>query len=102
MGTEPIGGGPAPRALGSRLPLPYATEHYANFVHAGAVEAVRRRLATPQRQQTLKVDCLLADLLSSMPMCFNLFGSLTDPVKASAALRSWWPTSSAPTPPARP
>jgi hypothetical protein len=40
----------------------------------------------------LKEDRLFADLLSSMPLCFNLFGDLAgDEVAARRAVRAWWP-----------
>jgi hypothetical protein len=40
----------------------------------------------------LKEDRLWADALSSMPMCFNLFGDLAGaPEPAERALHAWWP-----------
>jgi hypothetical protein len=46
----------------------------------------------PQAKQTLNIDRLYADLLSSMPMCFNLFGPVSADTKlASEAVREWWP-----------
>jgi hypothetical protein len=52
----------------------------------------RRRLANPQPHQTLDDDRLYCDLLSSMPMCFNLFGALqSDLALADDAVHSWWP-----------
>jgi hypothetical protein len=41
----------------------------------------------------LSEDRLWADLLSSMPLCFNLFGDLaTDPEQAALAVSAWWPS----------
>jgi hypothetical protein len=91
IGTQPISGGPGARPLGSRLPLSYALETYANFIDPRCAQAARARLDAPQRHQTLKADRLYADLLSSMPMCFNLFGTIAEPSAATAALRTWWP-----------
>jgi len=91
IGTQPISGGSRARPLGSRLPLAYALESYANFIDPRCAQAARARLAAPQRHQMLKADRLYADLLSSMPMCFNLFGTITEPAAATAALRAWWP-----------
>lgn len=50
-----------------------------NFLHSDAiVDAVRDRLApgSGEKHQTIKSDRLWFDLLSSMPMCFNLFGEI--------------------------
>ena len=90
MGTEPIAdtGG---QHVGSRLPLAFARETGANFLDRRVVDAVRDRLANPQRNETLGEQRLYANLLSSMPMCFNIFGTITDPETATRALRIWWP-----------
>src|SRR4051812_47612110 len=50
MGTEPIAGGPKARPLGSRLPLAYARESYANFVDPRVARAVEHRMAHRQSQ----------------------------------------------------
>jgi hypothetical protein len=91
IGSQPISGGSGARPLGSRLPLGYALETGANFIDPRCTQAARARLAAPQRHQMLKADRLYADLLSSMPLCFNLFGTITEPAAATAALRVWWP-----------
>ena len=53
---------------------------------------MRDRLATPEKHQMLKGERLWADLLSSMPLCFNLFGDLaTDAEAAMRAVGAWWP-----------
>lgn len=90
MGTHPISGYGA-RPLGSRLPLAYALQTGVNFIDPRCAEAAHARLAASQRHQMLDADRLHADLLSSMPMCFNLFGTIAEPARATAALRAWWP-----------
>ncbi len=40
----------------------------------------------------LNHERLWADLLSSMPLCFNLFGDLAEePEKVARAVSTWWP-----------
>ena len=91
-GSHPYVGGAGATPVGSRLELAFARASTANFVTPGAVAAVRSRLATPEQYQMLKEDRLWADLLSSMPMCFNLFGDLAgDGEGAQRAVRAWWP-----------
>lgn len=92
IGAQPYGGGTKATPVGSRLELTFARESRANFITPGALAAVRSRLAAPEPYQTLNQDRLWADLLSSMPLCFNLFGSLAaDEHAARGAVRSWWP-----------
>lgn len=92
VGFEPYGGGPDATPVGSRLELAFARSSGANFVTPGALAAVRARLAAPERFQMLKEERLFADLLSSMPLCFNLFGDLAaDAERARCAIRAWWP-----------
>lgn len=92
IGALPYRGGPNAMPIGSRLDLAFARESGANFVTPGALAAVRERLATPEQYQTLNEARLWADLLSSMPLCFNLFGSLAgDRVAAKRAIGTWWP-----------
>lgn len=66
---------------------------YANFLSPQIVEAVKHRLHEAQRQKSeqLNRERLLNHLLSSMPMCFNLFGELHgDPARLSAAGKALW------------
>lgn len=92
MGAEPYSGGPESTPIGSRLDLAFARQTGANFLTPGALKAVQARLASPEPYQTLKEDRLWADLLSSMPMCFNLFGDLAgDSAAAPLAVRARWP-----------
>lgn len=74
IGAHPYAGGDMATPVGSRLALTDAVENGANFLSAAALAAVKQRLAHPERHQTLSDDRLWADLLSSMPLCFNLFG----------------------------
>ena len=56
-----------------------------NFLSPEIFEAAKSRLRTKQPHQTLGPTRLRNDLLSSMPMCFNLFGELpADPARANA------------------
>lgn len=60
--------------------------HYRNFLSDGITGAVRRRTATKQKWQTFDETRLRNNLLSSMPMCFNLFGELDgDPDRLTTA-----------------
>lgn len=91
IGTQPYGGGPDATPVGSRLDLAFARESAANFITPGALAAVRARLAEPEPYQTLNEQRLWADLLSSMPLCFNLFGDLAgDGNAAKRAVRGSW------------
>jgi hypothetical protein len=94
IGTQPMRPKPGQpsRPLGSRIELDTAYESNANFLNSHALRAVRDRIANPQPHQTLDVDRLYCDLLSSMPMCFNLFGVLQGDLElANHALHAWWP-----------
>ncbi|MBT7095001.1 MAG: hypothetical protein HN936_17270 [Bacteroidetes bacterium] len=88
--TRPKEGQPS-RPLGSRIPFEFAKDTKANFLTKKVREAVQYRIEHPEHHQMLKEDRLYCDLLSSMPMCFNLFGSLYgDMDAADKAIHSWW------------
>lgn len=94
IGSQPMRPqeGWASRPLGSRIDIQVAREKKCNFLNTAAEQAVEHRLNHPQPHQTLNVDRLYADLLSSMPMCFNLFAPLSkDLALANRAVRAWWP-----------
>ncbi len=94
IGSQPMvpRAGEASRPLGSRLDLDFARRTGANFLDDRVRAAVTHRLAHPEPHQTLDENRLYGDLLSSMPMCFNLFGPLADdPPLADRAIRTWWP-----------
>jgi hypothetical protein len=62
------------------------------FLTTAAHETAQARLAVTERHQMLDARRLWADLLSSMPLCFNLFGDLAvDAQLADRAVRMWWP-----------
>lgn len=92
IGSHPHGGGANASVVGSRIELALAKQSGANFISPGALAAVRARLAAPEPFQMINEDRLWADLLSSMPMCFNLFGELAvDSITAQQAVNVWWP-----------
>jgi hypothetical protein len=94
IGTQPMRPkeGQVYRELGSRIDIAKAREKKWNFLSVAAEEAVEHRLNNPQHHQTLNADRLYADLLSSMPMCFNLFAPLRhNLVLANRAVHAWWP-----------
>lgn len=91
-GTEPTRPRPgeAPRPLGSRIEVEYARLTGANFISDQARSAAVARVERPEPHQLLMTDRLYADLLSSMPLCFNLFGPFwADPNLASDLIREW-------------
>ena len=94
IGSQPmreIAGKPS-RPLGSRIRLEAARTTGANFLSARVRQEVEKRIRNPQPHQTLDEDRLYADLLSSMPMCFNLFGELASDLSlADTAVHTWWP-----------
>jgi len=92
IGAQPYSGGTNATPVGSRLALDFAQKHCKNFLTPRVLAAVRWRLAHPEPGEMLSKDRLWADLLSSMPMCFNLFGDLhDDPDAATRATIALWP-----------
>jgi len=78
--------------VGSRLDLAHAEATAANFLSSRITAAVHHRVAHPEAHQTLNMERLWSDLLSSMPMCFNLLGELwSDSKRATAAVSGWFP-----------
>lgn len=61
---------------GSRVDDRVARTSGCNFLSPTIRQAVEARLTRPQPHQTLDASRLWTDLLSSMPLCFNLFGEL--------------------------
>jgi hypothetical protein len=93
IGSQPIVPKPGreARPVGSRLPLAYAQETGANFVTAGALDAVQARTSTVEPHQSFDHQRLWADLLWSPAMAFNLFGDLAaDLGRADRAVHTWW------------
>lgn len=82
--------------LGSRLALPYAEETLANYLTPTIRDVVRREVIAPdpQHDKLYGKPRIFNDLLSSQPLCFNLFGELAvDLELASSVCSSLWPTS---------
>lgn len=80
------------RTIGSRIAADHARANNSNFLNDAVVAAVEARLRSRQPHETLDTTRLYADLLSSMPMCFNLFGPLHgDPDSAAKVVAAWFP-----------
>jgi hypothetical protein len=62
------------KPLGSRLKMPEAENHLWNFLTNGIRRAVRAAVCDPDK--LISAPRIYDDLLSSQPMCFNLFGEL--------------------------
>ena len=87
---DPAGGNQ--RTIGSRLDYRFAIEQKRNMITDAARSAATTRVNTPQKDQMLDADRLWCDLLSSMPLCFNLFGPLSvDLNLAQQAVCVWFP-----------
>lgn len=94
IGSHPVRGDPTVRPLGSRVEWSHALRTGCNFLSVGALAAVEHRLRKREPHQTLDEGRLRADLLSSMPMCFNLFGDLhQSDATLGTAVAQWWPDS---------
>lgn len=96
MGTspyDPATAGPnGPKLVGSRLEFDFGHSSKANLISPEARQAAERRLAQSEPGQMLNTQRLWCDLLSSMPLCFNLFGPLdADRSLAQRALNCWFP-----------
>ena len=61
--------------LGSRLPL-YAAQTGRNFISPDIFRLVRRELVLREEGAAIDEDRLFCNLLSSMPLTFNVFGPL--------------------------
>jgi hypothetical protein len=66
------------KPLGSRIEAAFARETLANFLTDGIREVVRHAVLGPGRSpdQLIDEDRLFGNLLSSQPLCFNLFGEV--------------------------
>jgi len=73
-----IGDGKKARSLGSRLHMPMAEESPANFLTKGIQEIVKSEVKDPiaSADKLYGKPRIYNDLLSSQPLCFNLFGEL--------------------------
>jgi hypothetical protein len=66
------------RLLGSRLAMPWAQTSLANFLNETIRQVVREEVLNSNKRagKLYAVPRLYSDLLSSQPLCFNLFGEL--------------------------
>ncbi len=79
------------RRYGTRLAMPWARESLANYMTDAANEAVRREVLDPVRSKNKLYGKprIFDNLLSSQPLCFNLFAELqADLSLATAFVRS--------------
>jgi hypothetical protein len=65
--------------LGSRIEMPFARDHLANYLTDNVRAVVRDEVVEGDRTRgkLYGEPRIYADTLSSQPMCFNLFGELT-------------------------
>lgn len=89
---------PPEGVLGSRLPMPYAEHELVNFLSPDIRQLVRDELAANEAEKDPRFHKLFGwprlvdDLLSSQPMCINLFGPLAlDLDAATRVARRLWP-----------
>jgi hypothetical protein len=90
----PIGSKPSGEPLGSRLLLSFARDSLANLMSGGARAAARAEVdgAGDGAGKLIEEDRLFANLLSSQPLCFNLFGELqADLALAGRVFRELYP-----------
>jgi len=76
------------RPLGSRLPMPWAQESLANYLTDTIKEKVRSEVID-QKNSAGKLygkPRIFNDLLSSQPLCFNLFGELAHDLPLASIL----------------
>ena len=83
------------RPLGSRLAMPFAEESLANYLTPAIRDVVRSEVVEPTHDQDKLYGRprIFDDLLSSQPLCFNLFGELSvDTAAATEVFRLLWPS----------
>lgn len=73
---------------GSLIHLPWAEETGANFLKNTIIDVVRERLEPENKQkgQVIQQKRLFGNLLSSQPLCFNLFGELQQDLELASAV----------------
>lgn len=76
------------RPLGSRLPMPRAQEALDNFLTETIREVVLEEVCNPDASadKLYSKPRIFNDLLSSQPLCFNLFGELTRDLALSSKI----------------
>lgn len=80
----PIGAHGHHERLGSQLALPEAKTSLANFLTPTIGEVAKTALRTKQRGAVMQPTRLFGNLLSSQPLCFNLFGELAADLELAA------------------
>ena len=80
----PIGAHGHHERLGSQLALPEAKTSLANFLTPTIGEVATTALRTKQRGAVMQPTRLFGNLLSSQPLCFNLFGELAADLELAA------------------
>lgn len=94
IGGHTSPGKEAPTPNGSRMELTLAKKTGCNFLSQEIRDTVAKRLSYREPHQTLNEERLWSDLLSSMPMCFNLFGELDcDRDRFNMTVAALWPDS---------
>lgn len=78
------------RPLGSRLPMPWAYETLANFLTDPIRDVVRAEVLDEKASEgkLYGKPRIFNDLLSSQPLCFNLFGELSRDLPLASAVVS--------------
>lgn len=89
----PIGEKPGGEKLGSCIALAEAKRDLSNFLTPTIRKVVRETLDNAKAEgQLIKIDRAYGNLLSSQPLCFNLFGELKADLEAATAwARHLWP-----------
>lgn len=81
--------------LGSRLLMPAAKDDLSNYLTSTIKKVVRAELgleSTRSDEKMYSEPRIYDDLLSSQPLCFNLFGELKDDLGAATAWAAFlWP-----------
>jgi hypothetical protein len=95
IGTHPGRDGKA-RSLGSRIAMPAAEQNLSNYLTDTVREVVRAEVDRDSEKlgKVYKKPRIFDDLLSSQPLCFNLFGELKAEhghSLASRVCRHLWP-----------
>jgi hypothetical protein len=86
MGIHASGEGMRP--LGSRLVMPWAKDTLANYLSEPIRQVVRHEVMSKEKSQgkLFARPRIFNDLLSSQPLCFNLFGELQQNLALATAV----------------
>ena len=88
----PIGTNSQGTPIGNRVDLEYARVSGCNFLSPIIGQRVREDVATFADGERVDESRLFGNLLSSQPLCYNLFAELADDLDlATAVIRTWWP-----------